>query len=316
LTTPVTDSRRGLLNVVYALFTGYLLCYYSEWMFWAGRRLDTNPLEHIPTWLAYSFLAYLFLLTVRYFRVRSVWAMFLAGAVYGWLGEGVLVQTMYDSFPLNISVTGLSWHALISVLGGWYFMRKWLRSSTRNTLLGSIGLGLYYGFWSSGWWVESPVNDPLTQFLYNMTLGIPLVVAYAGLARIGDNSFSPTKFSMACVFTISLVYFVFITILTQPLALLIFPPVMGIVLFTLYQNRKREPSEVKPSPQQVPAYRFLMLLVMPLTMSAVYALNHIADFPIETLTPIYLVELLLGFLMLFISLYRVWKARNLSEALP
>jgi hypothetical protein len=303
----VTSVRRVCVNLVYVLFTGYLLCYYSEWMFWAGRRQTLESIEYIFTWLAYSFLAYLFLLTVRYFRVRNVWAVFLAGAVYGWLAEGVLVQTMYDSFPLNISLTGLSWHALISVLCGWYFMRRWLRDGARETLLGGVGLGLYYGFWSSGWWVEAQVNEPFTQFLYNMGLGVFLAVAYARLDGIGDHSFRPTKIGMACAGFITLLYFVFVTIPTQPLALIVFPPVMGLTLFTLYQNRKRASSTIPNSDTKVPVVRYFLLMMIPLTASLVYAVNYLAGFPLSTLPFFYIVTLPLGFVLFFISVYRVLK---------
>jgi hypothetical protein len=77
------------------------------------------------TWLAYSTLAYLFLATVRLFRADDVWSVYLAGAVYGWLTEGGLIHTLYGTeesapFPISLIITGVSWHALISVLVGWY----------------------------------------------------------------------------------------------------------------------------------------------------------------------------------------------------
>src|SRR5690348_807196 len=98
-------------RIVYVLATGYILAFYSEWSFWAGRPAqEFFWLEAIPTWLVYSCFAYFFLAAVSYFRVKSIWAFFLAGAIYGWLGEGVYVQTMYDTFPMNISWTGLAWH--------------------------------------------------------------------------------------------------------------------------------------------------------------------------------------------------------------
>jgi hypothetical protein len=304
LPTLITTARRVLLNVATALLTGYLLCYYSEWMFWAGQARSVDLLDYLFTWLAYSFLAYLFLLTVRYFRVHSLWAVFLAGAVYGWLGEGVLVQTMYDTFPLNISWTGLAWHALISVLGGWYFMRL----STKSALLTSILLGLFYGVWSSGWWIEAQTATPDAQFVYNMSLGIGLLVAYAGLNRLNEASFSPTKIGVACAGLLTLAYFAFVTIPTQPLALFILPPFMAFVLFTLNRNR-RNTKVVKPA-AKIPTARFLVVLVIPLTASLIYALLYGTN--IETLTLLYVVMMPLGFLLLFVSAFKLWRADSPS----
>ena len=90
-------------RLAYAFLTSYILTFYSEWMFWSGRPPSENFfLEAIPSWIAYSFITFFFLTAVSYFRVQSLWAVFLAGALYGWLLEGVLVQTMYDAFPIQI----------------------------------------------------------------------------------------------------------------------------------------------------------------------------------------------------------------------
>ncbi|MFN8372980.1 MAG: hypothetical protein U0694_08890 [Anaerolineae bacterium] len=204
--------RRVIINVTYALLAGYILCYYSEWMFWGGSVRPAEFGEYLAAWLFYSFATYLFLVTVYYFRVRSLWAMFLAGAVYGWLVEGVIVQTMYDDFPLNISTTGLSWHALISVLFGWYFLRRALRTSTAAALRVILLLALYYGLWAHGWWSEGAVHDPSTLFVYFMQLGIPLLFAYLGLERLGDNAFRPTRWGMIVALLLLAAYYVFVTI--------------------------------------------------------------------------------------------------------
>lgn len=95
--------------------------YFSEFVFWA-RDTEDSIGGWLFIYLVYSVVTYILLSVVTTFRVRSVWAIFLAGALYGWLIEGVIVQTMYDDFPLQVSFTGLAWHALISVLIGWYYI--------------------------------------------------------------------------------------------------------------------------------------------------------------------------------------------------
>ena len=74
-----------LARLAYTFLTGYILTFYSEWMFWSGRPpSEIFFLEAIPSWIAYSFITFLFLTAVTYFRVQSLWAVFLAGAAFAW----------------------------------------------------------------------------------------------------------------------------------------------------------------------------------------------------------------------------------------
>lgn len=67
------------------LLNGYLLTFFSEWMFWSGKPPDADLwFGVIPQWLLYSLAAFLMLTAADYFRARSVWAVFLVGALYGW----------------------------------------------------------------------------------------------------------------------------------------------------------------------------------------------------------------------------------------
>ena len=90
-----------LKRILLALLVGYVFVYFSETLFWA------RPLESITfpgilgTILVYAFSAYVFLTVVTWFRVRSLAALFLAGAVFGWFTEGVFVQTLYGELPIR-----------------------------------------------------------------------------------------------------------------------------------------------------------------------------------------------------------------------
>jgi hypothetical protein len=109
------------------LAAGYILFFYSELVFWARvQPTDTLP-NWISTWLAYSLLAFVFVTIVARFRVHTIWALFLASAVFGWMTEGIVVQTAYEDLPLSLSFTGLAWHA-ISVGGCTPAPRTFLRA--------------------------------------------------------------------------------------------------------------------------------------------------------------------------------------------
>ncbi len=106
---------------ILVIATGFIFFYFSEQLFWARPRPGDSPGGWLATWMAYSALAFIFLVILNHFRVSSIWVVFLAGAAFGWITEGVVVQTTYESLPLSISFTGLAWHALITVL--WAGMR-------------------------------------------------------------------------------------------------------------------------------------------------------------------------------------------------
>src|SRR5262245_55428597 len=127
-----------------SLATGYVVYFFSETVFWGRFNPETPQSEFIVSLIVYSIFSAMLLAVISRFRVRSFWAVFLAGAVFGWVGEGIYVQTMYDNFPLHISFTGLAWHALLSVCGGWYLLRRTLAHGTAAQLAGlSVALGLF-----------------------------------------------------------------------------------------------------------------------------------------------------------------------------
>jgi len=78
---------RIIERLISMLSLGYILFFYSETMFRARWR---------PV---YSVLTFFVLLMVNHFRAGDVYSVFLVGAVFCWLVEGVVVQTVYTDFP-------------------------------------------------------------------------------------------------------------------------------------------------------------------------------------------------------------------------
>ena len=142
---PRPRFRDFLLRLALVLCTGAIFVVFSELMFW-GRYDFAHKVgsDLVPTIIVYSFMAYAFLIVVHVFRVSNLYALFMAGAVFGWLVEGVFVQTMYDDFPLNISFTGLAWHSILTVCCGWYLFRRALL--LKKSILHDEGIG---GCWSA-----------------------------------------------------------------------------------------------------------------------------------------------------------------------
>jgi hypothetical protein len=303
-------------NFAYILLTGFIFCYHSEWMFWLGREPELNPLEYLMTWLAYSYTGFFCLAAIRYFRVRDWAGVFLAGAIYGWITEGSIAQTLYLYFPLSISMTGLSWHALITVVLGWYKMRQWLALSDKATLLGSIGFGVLYGWWASGWWVETP-QASLAQFTgYVGGFSLPLIGAYWGLHRLGDSAFILTRKSLLIVGLPLLFILATLTLSFTFFVPLILFPLLALVGWALRRNRAHAMPETSlldtPTPR-IPNARFGLLLAIPITATLIYSLMSLLDFPLQTGVVVYGITIPLGFILLGLSIYKIAKLSGQAD---
>ncbi|MBN1311149.1 MAG: alpha/beta fold hydrolase [Anaerolineae bacterium] len=302
-------------RLVVTLATGCILMFYSESMFWARYRPGEDSLgSYLTTWIVYSLSAFVFLSLVSLLRVRNIWALFLCGALFGWLTEGVVVQTMYDDFPLNISFTGLAWHALISVLIGWYGVRKTLlENRIGKTCLVAGLVGLFWGFWGICWRVEEPATAATVIGFarFSITANILLIAAYRLYDRFVRDAFPPTKVELIVVGILAVLYFVFVTIPANFLALIILPPLVLIVSLTLWKNRRIEEagSLIDSLVGHVHPVNHLCLLLMALVASAFYWITDLINLQVHTNWIVYLVTMPLGAIMLVASLVRIWTGR-------
>ena len=125
-----------LKRILLALLVGCVFVYFSELLFWARPLEGTTFPGVLSAILVYFLAAWLFLAVVTTFRVRSLAALFFRLAIFGWLIEGVFVQTLYGELPISVSLTGLSWHALITVLFGGILLQWLLRFASMWRALG------------------------------------------------------------------------------------------------------------------------------------------------------------------------------------
>ncbi len=295
-------------TTAYVLLTGYILSFFSEWMFWSGRPTDPDfIIGLVPTWLTYSFITFLFLAAVDYFRVRTLWAAFLAGALYGWLLEGIIVQTTYADFPLNLSWTALAWHASISVVFGGYVLPRALRNG-RRIALWCVVFGLCLGVWSTGWWSETTPAAIESVVLYNCGFGIGLVAAYVWRDKL---TFKVNRSAIYSGIALLGLYYVAVTLPTQPLSLVLLPPLLIVTLLTLRRNRRQEAEHPLEVIRPITIRRAATLLFIPLTASAVYAAAFMMGMTLPGLQIAYLMLTPIGFIAFAVSVYQVWRGRNI-----
>ncbi|HLC73690.1 MAG TPA: hypothetical protein VJH20_03570 [Candidatus Nanoarchaeia archaeon] len=300
-------------RVLVSLTTGYILYFYSESLFWAWPNPDESILWILVGWLLYSIFAFVFLLNIDMFKANSIWAVFLVGAVYGWLNEGLVAITTYDltyGLPLNISWTGLAWHAIISVLIGWYYVRKILAENNyKKTIILASLIGFFYGFWAIYWPIEKAAIaiDKFSQQAVFFTL--LLIAAHIVYDKVKLTEFKASKKEKAILWAISVLYFVFVTIQTNFLAVLILPALLLLTYFALRHNRKIEKKEsaLISFNRRIKLVNYLLLLFIPIVAVGIYGMAYILNFFPATNFIVYYITMPLGFILYFVSLFKVFS---------
>jgi hypothetical protein len=240
--------KRAAQNLVLALLNGFILFFYSERLFWSAWRPGDSIPDLVVTWLAYSVLAYLFLAIVWFFRANHFWSVFLAGAVYGWLTEGGLIHTLYGTeetapFPVSISITGLSWHALISVMIGWYTTARVLTlPRPAGIAVLATGVGVFWGCWATFLWRETPpVITPVWQFFaFSVVMTLLLAGAWWLNFRAGWIRFRPGwPGAILCLALLGTFYAQHVLRLGW-LPLVVLPALLSVALVPLWRHRQRQ----------------------------------------------------------------------------
>jgi len=327
-----TVGSNLLIQTGRVLALGYVLYFNSERLFWTIIKPTDKAFDLVVGWLLYSSTAYLFMSVVVWFRARRAHTVFLAGAVYGWLVEGALTTTLYGTessapFPLSLSCTGLSWHALISVMAGYFLAARVLeRGGHWHVWIFSLGIGLFWGCWAPFQWMENPpLVTPAPLFLlYGLAVTTPLVLGYWLLGKLRLADFHPTWFGVMVQVTIHLLFFWHGSIATlgwKPM--LILPPLLFIVCGVLFLNRRREPldsSEPEPFACTPKGTRCLILFSAPLIATLIYGcLLLLAPGGIGFNYLVWIITTPLGFILLIIACMRVladsfnWQAEKEKE---
>jgi len=281
-------------------------------VFWSFLRPGDKPADLVLGWLVYSVLAWVFLLLVRQCRIAAFPALFLAGAIFGWLSEGVVVDTLYGSaanpFPASISFTGLAWHALIGVSIGWYWQGRVLTAGNPARIAAfSVVVGLGWGLWAAWWPAElGHANTSLAAFAgHALVCAVPLILAWVVLSLGRPDWFRPAKWELLVLVGVVALFFLVIRVPATPRSALILPPLVLVCAYGLNRNRlhERRPSLVDTIVGHIRPLSCLFLFLVPLTAIAVYTPVALWQWKLSTNWLFYVITMPLGFFFLIRSFW-------------
>jgi len=312
--------QRQLRKAAVVLANGYILFFFSERVFWSFWRPGDTLREFLVTWIAYCLLGWIFLDLVKSFRVASFSPLFLAGAVYGWAGEGVVVDTLYGNatkpFPLSISFTGLAWHALLSVAVGWHLVGNALtRERATRTAVISLVFGVCWGLWSVWWPAElgKEVDTTVIGFANHAVFcSIPFLLSWLTLGLARPDWFQAGKVARSVLWGLVGVVFLAARIPARPSAALILPTLLLVCAVGLRRNARRErrPDLLDGMLGQIRPRNVIALILMPLAAIAVYAACRSLNLLIPTNAVLYVLTMPVGFWFFFRSLWVIFRPRN------
>jgi len=306
--------------MVLALAIGYIFFFYSERMFWSFLRADDTLLSQIPGWLVYSLFAYMTLAIIQHFRVRSIYALFLAGVVFGWIVEGIYAMTFFGGggipLPFSIIWTGVAWHALISVTLGWYVLQKSLaeRSYLHSLSLSAL-FGLFWGVWAVAWVFETPpVTTTAGGFVAHAFATTALLsLAFWLLPKLRPESFTPTRIERYVLGALAVSFFALVTIPSVLFPAVILVVAFAVIYFLLRRHRKSQHDSVATIlsmfQKPVPMRKYFTIFAMPLVASATYIGLNGAGLVFRSNLPMLVVTCLVGTTLLFVSSYTIIREK-------
>lgn len=289
---------------------------WSESWFWGRWRSEDTALGLVETVVAYG----LAVQVVRYVAYRwrvaasgtGVWKrVFLVGALYGWLVEGIIVTTVIDDLPLTLSYTGLAWHALFTVLLGWWWVPRVLERRLPGSFLRLAALGAGVGAWASFWKFEEGALTPVLEYALFVTL---TTVAYAaGLAvwwtfrgRVNPG-LRGSAVAMVLLLALAVVHGI-----DNPLTL-IGPALVGIAMLAVIHTTPRTSDALLlPIAGPTPWRSLWRLMLVPLVATGAFALITSAPEAIPTGWPFLIVTAPLAALLFAVAW---WRARLAARAL-
>ena len=264
---PLPAPSTSWAGLPIALCFGFIAFWGSENLFWSAPTDAFSLVEVLMTVAAYSLVVAAVLGAVIWSGLGGWRALFLGGALLGWLVEGVIVGTAYEAFPFQLIWTPLAWHAAITglVLGGicragpqW---RLWWH------LLALLAFGLFGAGFAQLWPLERgtmPDIAAVVVYLVGVGLLIPVCNLLLDRQRLPVTPSWLHKGAAAVLAVIWVVQLVFAPTILR----LSVPILIGVTLWTMQRLGQR--GQALPVPlggPPAPVWRHALFLIAPVVTS-------------------------------------------------
>ena len=279
--------RRTIRRLLFVGLSTVITVFFSEKAYW-----HVQGYAYIELVLYYAFPVYACLWAIDYFRVRRLSALVLVAALYAFLVEGVLTMVLYEAGLLDLVMPTyfIGWHGLLSLVFGWYGLRKWLVNGQWGRVL-TFGFvfGLFWGIWAITWWLPEAFDGPVSVDRWSIGgFGLYAFVFTSTLAGshwllgqgVWPREFKPSKVEKWLI-GLSLVALFGLTVFPiLPVAIMKLAVLLGVVFLGLRVGRVGEEtgsnrtifSELAGS---VKGGHVLAVFAMPVAATGVYALATI-----------------------------------------
>lgn len=312
---PSTEGRdpQILRSLAFLITAGALSIAWSEVAWGVASPQDHRPSTLLFLLGAYTAIAGILVWAIRTFKVNELWSLVLAAALFGWLGEGAIAATMFPLFPIGITWTALGWHGLLTVVGGWWLLPRFLRSASLGQVmvLGAL-VGLGVGVWSVNSLDPRQLVQPRSVYMQLAVLVALVAVFYPVFDRLRPGGRLLTTPPVPALLAASVAgWFAVAVVPAQPWApLLLLPLLAGVLLLLRRHGLRRGPDagDVLTGGPTISPWRSAPFAVaMGAVATAVYSTALLLGWRLDTGPVVFVGLSLLGVLVLGAAVVHVLR---------
>ncbi len=282
-----------LKRIAFVLLSATIMVFFSEKAFW---YIQGYAIVELVLFYAIPVAASIWVIDLL--QVQRFSGVVLVGGLFGFLVEGILTPVVYEAGLLDPVMPAyfVGWHGLLSLVFGWYLIRKWLIEGEQKRLfVGSMVFGLFWGLWSLNYRLPESIQEfealvqagehflpgawPVPDFaFFTLVFTATLMAGHWLLGRnIWQSHFSMKKWEIGLlVFVMGFIY-AFQVFLIVPFGFVKLSVLIALVVIPLLIQKRKDnkPSILETLKGEIRFSDTLPLLAIPLAASLVYGLAAI-----------------------------------------